>query len=277
MPGHNKIGFVGGGKITEAILRGMVKSGGVPPEDMFVADPDLERLRWIAAECGVNTMHNDVDNAGARQLAKECAVLVLALKPQVAGGILPLLAPGMNPKALVVSVMGGVPLAVLEEAFPENPVVRVMPNTPMMVRRGVAGLVPGSRATSEDIQLAKDLFSLVGTVVVVPEKWLDALTAISGCGPAFAYLFIEAMADGGVELGLPRELALALASQTLAGAGEMQLQTGWHPGVLKDSVTSPGGGTIAGVHALEAGAFRATAMQAVVASARRMKELAEEN
>lgn len=277
MPGYNKIGFVGGGKISEAILRGMVKSGGVSPENIFVTDPDLERLRWLAAECGVNTMHNDVDNAGARQLAKECAVLLLALKPQVAGSILPLLTPAVSPGTLVISVMGGVPLAVLEEAFPENPVLRVMPNTPMMVRHGVAGMVPGARASSENIQLAKDLFSLVGTVVVVPEKWLDALTAISGCGPAFAYLFIEALADGGVELGLPRDLALALASQTLAGAGEMQLQTGWHPGVLKDSVTSPGGGTIAGVHALEAGAFRATVMQAVLESARRMAALAEQS
>ena len=277
MPEPNKIGFVGGGKIAEAILRGLLQSGGVSPEQVFVTDPDLERLRWLSAECKVNTMHNDPSHSGARQLAKECAVLILALKPQVAGGVLPSIASALAPGVLVISVMGGVTLSVLEAAFPENPVIRVMPNTPMMVRRGVAGMVPGAKAGPEAIQTARELFSLVGSVYIIPEKWIDSLTAISGCGPAFAYLFIEALADGGVELGQPRDLALALASQTLAGAGEMQLQTGWHPGVLKDSVTSPGGGTIAGVHALEAGAFRATVMQAAIESCRRMGELSKES
>ena len=269
-----KIGFVGGGQMCEAIIRGAV-AGGAGAENIFVTDLDLERLRLLSGECGVQTMQNDAENAGARQLAKECGLLVLALKPQVAHAVLPALASAVPPETLVVSIMGGVPLATLEAAFPENPVIRVMPNTPMLVRKGVAGMAPGSKAGPEAVQLAKDLFSLVGTVYLVPEKWIDPLTGISGCGPAFAYLFIEALADGGVEMGLPRELALSLASQTLAGAAEMQLQTGRHPGALKDGVTSPGGGTITGVHALESGAFRATVMDAVVKSCKRMEELAK--
>ncbi len=276
MSTHNKIGFVGGGKMCESILRGLVQSGGVKPENVFVTDQDMERLRWLSTECGVNTMHNGPDNGGARQLAKECALLILALKPQIAGGVLPYLTTAIAPGTLVVSIMGGVPMEVLEAAFPQNEIIRIMPNTPMLVRRGVAGLVAGSRASTESIQMVKDMFSLLGSVYVIPEKWIDPLSGISGCGPAYAYLFIEALADGGVEMGLPRDLALALASQTLVGAGEMQLQTGWHPGMLKDSVTSPGGGTIAGVHALEAGAFRATVMDAVVKSAKRMAALSEE-
>ncbi|MDL2254457.1 pyrroline-5-carboxylate reductase [Ruminococcaceae bacterium OttesenSCG-928-I18] len=277
MPENNKIGFVGGGRMCESIVRGIIQSGGIPAENIFVTDADIERLRWLSTECGVSTMHNDLDNSGARQLAKECGVLIPALKPQVVGAVLPAIAEGLTPDTLVISIMGGVPLSSLEAAFPENPVIRVMPNTPMMVRKGIAGLVPGTKAGPEAVQYAKDFFSLVGSVYIIPEKWIDSLTGISGCGPAYAYLFIEALADGGVEMGLPRDLALALASQTLAGAGEMQLQTGWHPGALKDSVTSPGGGTIAGVHALEEGAFRASVMNAVVKSAERMAQLAEDS
>ena len=276
MSENNKIGFVGGGRMCEAIIRGVTQSGVISAENIFVTDLDIERLRWLGAECGVSTMQNDAENTGARQLAKECGVLILSVKPQMVSALLPDIAAALSPETLVISIVGGLPVATLEAAIPNNPVVRVMPNTPMMVRKGVAGLVPGAKASADAVQYAKDLFSLVGTVYLIPEKWIDPLTGISGCGPAYAYLFIEALADGGVEMGLPRDLALALASQTLAGAGEMQLQTGWHPGTLKDSVTSPGGGTIAGVHALEDGAYRATIMNAVSKSAKRMAELAKD-
>ncbi len=272
---EKKLGVIGGGKISEAILYGLVQSGGVHPEQIVVTDPDAERLSLLAKECGVNTVQNDVENKGACKLASECDLLLVAVKPQMAGAVLPFLAKSVSKSCIVVSVMGGVTLAVLEEAFAQNPVFRVMPNTPMRVRRGVAGIVAGSNSDAHSVQTVADLFSLVGSTYVIEEKWMDSLTAISGCGPAFAYLFIEALADGGVQLGLPRDLALALAAQTLSGAGEMQLQTGMHPGILKDSVTSPGGGTIAGVHALERGAFRGTVAQAVIDSSHRMEELSK--
>ncbi len=271
-----KIGFLGGGKISEAILSGLVQSGGVLPGQIFVTDPDAERLRVLMEECGVNTVQNDAENNGARQLAQECSLLVLAIKPQMAEAVLPQLSMAVPKETIVVSVMGGVTLNTLEAIFADTSILRVMPNTPMSVRQGVAGIAAGQHATAEQVQMVQKMFSLVGATYVIPEKWMDSLTAISGCGPAFAYLFIEALADGGVKLGLPRDLALALASQTLVGAGTMQLQSGIHPGALKDSVTSPGGGTIAGVHALECGAFRGTVMQAVLESAKRMEELSKE-
>ncbi len=276
MLGQKKIGFLGGGKIVEAILRGLVQSNGIAANQLFVTDTDAERLRLLHDECGVNTVQNDPENNGAQDMIQACSILVLAVKPQMASAVLPPLAKSTPKDKAIVSVMGGVTLATLESIFPENPIIRVMPNTPMSVRQGVAGIVRGAHAGTEQVQDVTELFSLVGTTYVIPEKWLDSLTAISGCGPAFAYLFIEALADGGVQLGLPRDMALALASQTLAGAGAMQLQTGLHPGVLKDSVTSPGGGTIAGVHALERGGFRGTVMQAVQESAHRMQALSKE-
>ncbi len=273
---QKKIAFIGGGKISESILHGLMLSGNIEAKQFFVTDTDEARLRLLAEQCGVNTVQNDSSNHAACKLASECDLLILAVKPQMADVVLPSLAKGIRKNCLVISLIGGVTLANLASLFEQNPVFRVMPNTPMRVRKGVAGIVAGAHTDDESLSMVTNLFSLVGASYVIPEKWMDSLTAISGCGPAFAYMFTEALADGGVQLGLPRDLALALASQTLVGAGEMQRQTGLHPGVLKDNVTSPGGGTIAGVHALESGAFRGTVMQAVLASGHRMGNLAKD-
>ena len=148
-----------------------------------------------------------------------------------------------------------------------------MPNTPMLVRKGIAGIAAGEKATKEDCDLGIELFNLVGISYLLPENLIDPLTSVSGCSPAFAYLFIEAMADGGVEKGLPRNMAIQLAAQALAGSAEMVLQTGKHPGELKDSVCSPAGSTIVGVHALERGGFRNTVMNAITESCDKMIEV----
>ena len=193
------------------------------------------------------------------------------MKPQAARTVLEKLAPALTDQ-LIISIMGGVTIAFLEQ-FCKGPVIRVMPNTPMFVGCGAAGLVRGTHAGKEELHTAVDLFSAVGKTYVMDEKMLDALTAISGCGPAFVYQFIEALADGGVEKGLPRAVAQELAAQTVMGAGKMVLESGKHPGQLKDSVCSPGGSTIAGVHTLEQRAFRGGVMDAVDAAYEKMIEV----
>lgn len=269
---NKRIGFIGGGQMCEAILRGALDSGKVKPASLHVTDVSEERLAYLAEEYGVETVLNGPDEGGVSSLASKMDLLVLALKPQFAGPVLPLAAKAAAPGLPVFSIMGGVDLATLEAHF-RGPVVRAMPNTPAQVRRGSTGIAAGRKAREEDMALAEELFSLVGSVYRLPENLIDPLTGLSGCGPAFASLFIEALADGGVEQGLPRHMALKLAAETLAGTADMMLQTGRHPALLKDAVTSPGGGTIAGVHALESGGFRAAVMDAVGRACERMTEL----
>ncbi len=269
---EQKIGFVGGGQMAEAIIAGLL-AGGVQPASVNVTDTSGERLAYLAAEYGVKTTPAGDGGAGASAVSEACGVLLLCVKPQVAFSAVPAFAKSVPHSVLVLSIMAGIALETLEDWFPKNPVVRVMPNTPMRVRRGVAGMARGQRTTAEHLALAEELFGLCGSVFVVPEGQIDALSATSGCGPAFVYQFIEALSDGGVENGLPRALATQLAAETLAGAAEMVLQTGLHPAQLKDAVTSPGGSTIAGVHALEAGGMRAAVMDALAASSRRATEM----
>ncbi|MDL2328009.1 pyrroline-5-carboxylate reductase [Ruminococcaceae bacterium OttesenSCG-928-A11] len=270
---EKSLGFIGAGQMCEAIMAGALKSGAVMPEKTYVCDLSAERLDALAATYGVHPLPNDDAGTGASTLAKSCDIVVLSVKPQYARQVLAASAAAFRPDTLVISIMGGITIATLEAVLPQNPVIRVMPNTPMLVSCGAAGIATGGKATADHLALCKALFDLVGESYVLPENLIDPLTAVSGCGPAFAYLFIEALADGGVEQGLPRPLAQQLAAQTLVGAGQMVLQTGRHPGQLKDSVCSPGGGTIVGVHALEDGAFRSTVMNAVALARKRMEEL----
>ncbi|MGD9560375.1 MAG: pyrroline-5-carboxylate reductase [Oscillospiraceae bacterium] len=270
---ERSIGFIGGGQMAEAILSGALKAGVLTPAQVLVTDISQERLEALAARHGVTTVLNPADGSGIKTLVAQCDVLVLCLKPQVLKDALQKTGAAFRAGQLVLSIVGGVSLATLEQLAPESPVIRVMPNTPMLVGKGSAGLAPGKLAGDKDITLCRQLFDAVGSTTLLPEGQMDAVTAVSGCGPAFAYLFIEALADGGVEQGLSRDLAQRLAAETLAGAAEMVLKTGSHPAQLKDNVCSPGGGTIAGVHALEQGAFRATVMNAVAAAKQRMEAL----
>jgi pyrroline-5-carboxylate reductase len=178
-----------------------------------------------------------------------------------------------RPWHLIISIVAGVSLEVLEGSLPNSRVIRVMPNTPTLVGAGMAALAPGSGVTPDDLTLALDMFGSVGQAVVVEERLMDAVTGLSGSGPAFVAVFIEALADGGVKMGLPRPLALTLAIQTVRGTARLCHQEQLHPAVLKDLVTSPGGTTIAGLHALESSGFRGAVMDAVTAAAARSKEL----
>jgi len=267
----NRIGtvaFLGGGNMAYAMIQGLVAKGFVAASDIVVAEPVAARRAQLEAELSVATTD---DNLAA---ARRADVVVLAVKPQVIASVLAALGPVVAGRALVVSIAAGVSLATLEGALgSESRVVRTMPNTPALVGASATGLTAGTRASSDDVALARAMFEAFGIVAVVPESQLDAVTGLSGSGPAFVYLFIEALADGGVRSGLPRDAALALAAQTVLGGAKMVLETKQHPGVLKDQVTSPGGTTIAGVHALERAGFRGAVIDAVKSATDRSAEL----
>ena len=205
-------------------------------------------------------------------------LVVLAVKPQMMASVLAEIAPHLQPRHLVVSIAAGVTLAQLATGLGATTrLIRVMPNTPCLVGASAAGIAVGSTAKAEDATLVKSLFTAVGIAHVVPEYQLDAVTGLSGSGPAYVYVMIEAMADGGVRAGLPRDVALALAAQTVFGSAKMVLETKQHPAALKDAVASPGGTTIAGLHALEQAGFRGAVMDAVQAATLRAKELAADS
>lgn len=260
-----KLGFIGVGNMGGAIIRGLVGGGRVAPENLIYYDPDPGRQAQMAG-LGVEAA---LDNAEVMH----SPVVVLGVKPQILPAVLAGVKEFARPWHLIISIAAGVPLKVLEETFSESRVIRVMPNAPTLVSAGMAALAPGSRTTPDDLALALELFQAVGQAVVVEERLMDAVTGLSGSGPAFVAIFIEALADGGVKMGLPRSLAHTMAVQTVLGTAKLCLEEDLHPGLLKDMVTSPGGTTIAGVHALESRGFRGTVMDAVSAAAERSKEL----
>ena len=269
---NKKISFIGAGQMAEAIFGGLIKKGAVIPQDIIVTDINRQRLDALEEKYFINTSLSGDDNEGIAKALEVADIVILAIKPQVAVKLIPDIAGLFNKEDIVVfSIIGGMTLDYLEH-YIKVPVIRVMPNTPMMVTEGVAGIALGQDA-QEFGALAQELFDNLGISVFLEEKLIDSLTSISGCGPAYAYMFIEALADGGVKMGLPRDTAVKLAAKTLIGAGRMVLETGRHPGELKDSVCSPGGGTIEGVKALEEGAFRASVINAVEAGKLRMEEL----
>ncbi|REK12446.1 MAG: pyrroline-5-carboxylate reductase [Planctomycetota bacterium] len=264
---QKSIGFIGAGQMARALAAGFVKAGLAEPTAVLAADPSSEALNaFTQSVAGAKTVG---DNAS---LAEQAEVIVLATKPQhLASAIAPMVKAAAG--KLVVSIAAGVKLATLEKSLGKARLVRVMPNTPCLVGESASGYCLGPRATQDDAALVKQLLESVGIAFEVDEPLLDAVTGLSGSGPAFAYVMIEALADGGVAMGLKRDVALALAAQTLRGAAQMVLETGEHPGVLKDRVASPGGTTIAGLEALEAGKLRGTLINAVQSATRRSIEL----
>ena len=264
-----KLGFIGVGNMGGAIIRGLLAGGLVPRENLVYHDPDPARQAQMD-ELGVSAA---LENAEVMH----APVVVLAVKPQVLAPVLAGVKEFARPWHLIISIAAGVSLEVLEGAFPGSRVIRVMPNAPTLVGAGMAALAPGSGVTPEDLALSLDLFGAVGQAVVVEERLMDAVTGLSGSGPAFVAVCIEALADGGVKMGLPRALALTLAIQTVLGAARLCHEEQLHPALLKDLVTSPGGTTIAGIHALESSGFRGAVMDAVTAAARRSEELGKKN
>jgi pyrroline-5-carboxylate reductase len=261
-----RMGFIGAGSMGGAFMRGLLAAQRLKPADLVFYDPDPEKQREFL-KLGLKAAP---DNAGVMA----AGVVVLAVKPQVLGGVLQGIRDHTRSNQVVISIAAGVPLAVLEEALPDSRMIRAMPNTPLMVQAGMTALSPGSRATEEDLALALDLFRAVGRAEVVAETHLDAITALSGSGPAFAAVFLEALADGAVKMGLPRTLALEFAAQTLLGTARLLLEKNLHPAILKDLVSSPGGTTIHGLHALEQGAFRAAVISAIESATWRAQDLA---
>jgi pyrroline-5-carboxylate reductase len=272
MPGDRAlplaVGFLGAGQMATALAAGWAKAGLLDVGKSRAADPYPDARLKFQAATGVKAVaaNSDVPDA--------CDVLILAVKPQVLAAVLAELRPALSASHLVVSIAAGVTLKTLADGLGETVrLVRVMPNTPCLVGASASAYAPGATATADDVELVGKLFGAVGKAFRVPEPLLDAVTGLSGSGPAFVYVFIEALADGGVKCGLPRDIAQALAAQTVLGAAKMVLETGQHPGALKDAVASPGGTTIAGLHALERAAFRAAAIDAVEAATKRSQEL----
>jgi len=263
------VGFLGAGQMATALAVGWTKAGLLDVARCRAADPYPEVRSRFEAATGIQTAPT---NGGVATL---CDVLVLAVKPHIVRDVLAELRPFLEPRHLVISIAAGVTLETLSAGLGETArVVRVMPNTPCLVGASATGFsTRNPRPDNEDVAIAARLFSAVGKAYHLPERLLDAVTGLSGSGPAFVYVFIEALADGGVRAGLPRDVALTLAAQTVMGAAKMVLETGQHPAALKDAVASPGGTTIAGLHALERMAFRAAAMDAVEAAAKRATEL----
>lgn len=254
--------------MSTALVHGVVASGAYPIARIAVTDCVPAAAEKLAQATGARAVASNAELAAASD------VVVLCVKPGDALAALRELAPALAGK-LVVSIVAGLPLAKLQKAAGgEVRIVRVMPNTPALIHQGAAAFALGDTATAEDAAITEKIFGAVGVVVKVKEELLDVVTGLSGSGPAYIYMVIEALSDAGVLLGLPRDLALRLSAQTVAGAAGMVLQTGRHPAALKDEVTSPGGTTIAGLAALEAGALRSTFLRAVRAATERSRELA---
>ena len=265
--GGMKLGFVGSGKMASALVQGVTQSGALAPGEIIVSDVIASAAQRLATVAGVAFAETNAD------LVALSDALVLCVKPNDALDALRSLQAGAAEK-LVISIVAGLTIAALQEAAgPRARIVRVMPNTPALVHKGAAAYALGTTATRADAELTEKIFGAVGEVVGVKENLLDVVTGLSGSGPAYIYVVIEALADAGVLMGLPRELAQKLAAQTVAGAAEMVLQTGRHPAALKDEVASPGGTTIAGLEALEAAGMRSAFISAVRAATERAREI----
>ena len=257
---------IGGGMMGEAIVRGLLSARAVVAERITIAEPSATRREELATAYGVSCVAD-----GAQAMPAD--LVLFAIKPQVADAVVSTLSEAL-PGALVISIIAGVSTARLESLLPQGTaVVRVMPNTPAMVGEGMAVISGGGEASAEQVELVRALFAELGRAVVLDERYQNAATAISGSGPAYFALVIDALALAGVRQGLPRAVAQELAVQTMLGTAHMIMETGVHPGVLIDNVSSPGGTTIAALEALEAHGLRAAFAEAVAANVKRSKEL----
>ncbi len=262
------IGFIGAGNMAEALIRGLVRGGHVPASRIVASLPRRDRLDQLASAYGIDVT---TDN---REVAKRCGLVVLSVKPQIMDKVLREIGDVIQSGTLVVSIAAGVDTETIEEALADGVrVVRAMPNTPALVGAGATAIAPGKHASEADLAAAKALFDAVGITVQLDESHLDAVTGLSGSGPAYIFLILEALADAGVKVGLSRRNAQRLAAQTVMGSAKLLLDTDEHPGKLKDMVTSPGGTAIEGLHTLEVGGLRTTLINAVETATKRAKEL----
>ncbi len=262
------LAVLGTGKLGSILLRAYLKQGLFSAKCVTATLRHEEKAATIAVELGVNASTNN------RKAVKGAHIVLLAVKPQVVGDVLKEIKPALGKHTLVISVAASVPTSYIEQRVgPKVPVIRAMPNTCSTVGVGMTGICRGAHASAEHLEIAKAMFGAVGRTVVVDEKNMDAVTGLSASGPAFAYIILESFAEAGVKVGLPRDIATLLAAQTMKGAASVVLETGDHPALLKDAVTTPAGCTIDGIMELEEGKLRVTLIKAVVKATQRAGEL----
>ena len=264
-----KVAFLGAGKMGGIILQALLKNGLLSAKSTCATVAHEERAQALAAKLKVKVGTSNVE------AAMDSDVIVIGVKPQVVEDVIREISEHVTPKQLIVSIAASVPTAMIEKNLPPNvPVVRAMPNTPCLMGAGMTAVSKGKHASAEHVALTCHMFEVVGRTVVVDEKHMDAVTALSASGPAYIYIILESLAEAGVKVGLPRDIATLLAAQTALGAAKVVLETGDHPALLKDAVTTPAGCTIDGIMELEEGKLRVTLIKAVVKAAQRAKELA---
>jgi len=266
-----KLVFIGAGNMAEALVKRILNAGLIEKANILVTDIESERLKFFDEELGVSGVSDN------KEAVKEADIIVLSIKPQVMTNVLAEISNSLKSTQKIISIAAGITTKFIESKLgKEIPVIRVMPNTPALIGHGVAGICTGRYAQRQDLDLAKTIFEAVGKVVVIKEELMDAVTALSGCGPAYVFTIVEVLTDAGVSLGLPRDVSLTLAIETIEGATKMLKETNQHPAILRDKVTSPAGATIAALNVLEEKGIRAAFIQALTAAANRSKELSLE-
>jgi len=268
-----KLGFIGGGRMGEALIQGILKSGVTAASDIMVSDPVVERRDYLTTTYGVKTF----DSSEAVQVWNGCQTVILAVKPQIMQDVLQAAKNKINDSHLVISIAAGIQSAFIDAnlAGCNCRIIRVMPNTPAFVLEAASALSQGPRATREDMETAVALFDSIGKSVILDEKYFDAVTGLSGSGPAYVFTFLEALIDAGLKVGLNRADAELLVLQTVLGSVKLAIDSKEHPAKLRAMVTSPGGTTIAGLHELEAAGFNGIIMDAVEAATKRSRELGQ--
>jgi pyrroline-5-carboxylate reductase len=271
---NKKLGFIGGGNMAEAMIKGLLSASFIEAKSIFVSEPSEQKRDALHAEYKIKV------TADNHELTKKCDILILAVKPQILKEVLHDIRTLVGSDKLVISIAAGVPISIMDgvlrgDSNKKFSVVRTMPNTPALVQEGVTAIAAGHYASVADIKIAHRIFEAIGETVDVEEGHMDAVTGLSGSGPAYIFMIIEALSDAGVKVGLSRDVANKLTVQTVLGAAKLVRESGKHPGELKDMVTSPAGTTISGLHSLEAGGLRTTLMNAVEASTERSKKLGQ--
>jgi pyrroline-5-carboxylate reductase len=264
-----KVAFLGAGKMGGIILQALLKNGLLSPQSTLATVAHAERAKALSSKLKIKVGTNNTE------VAQGADIIVIAVKPQVVEEVVGEISGVVGPKQLIISVAASVPTSMIEKNLPPNvPVIRAMPNTPCLLASGMTAICKGKHAGPNDLALASHMFEVVGRTVVLDEKHMDAVTALSASGPAYIYIILESLAEAGVKVGLPRDIATLLAAQTTLGAAKVVLETGDHPALLKDAVTTPAGCTIDAIMELEEGKLRVTLIKAVVKAAQRAKELA---
>jgi len=266
---NKKIGFIGSGNMAQAIIKGLLSKNIIKPENIIASDPDEKKLQKLCEEKRIKTTKNNLE------VIENAEIIILAIKPNVFKQVLQEIKGLIREDQILVSIAAGISIDFIKNHIKNEKIkiVRVMPNMPALVGEGMSAICCNQNLSEEELIYIKDIFDSIGKSEFIDEKYMDSVTAISGSSPAYVYLFIEALADGGVLLGLPRDIAYRLASQAVLGAAKMVLETNMHPGVLKDFVCSPGGTTIEAIKVFEKNGFRGIVMDAMVACYEKAKKL----